>query len=123
MALEMPLAWAPAPEPELEQQARALGIDLVAELRKLRDRGERRVDWQARWRTWLTHAIAFARKQAKPSSTPASPDRAARADAERRAAIERDREENARRAAAAARDRDAVRAAAAATQAKLRGAG
>ncbi|HVK84395.1 MAG TPA: hypothetical protein VM513_09830, partial [Kofleriaceae bacterium] len=110
------------PEPELEREAADLGLDVAAELRKLRDRGERRVDWQARWRTWLGHAIAFARKQAKPAPAP-SPDRASRAAAERRAEIERDRAENARLAAAAARDRADVAQLAAAAQTKLRGAG
>jgi len=122
MALEMPRGWTPAPEPELEREAADLGLDVAAELRKLRDRGERRVDWQARWRTWLGHAIAFARKQAKPAPAP-SPDRASRAAAERRAEIERDRAENARLAAAAARDRADVAQLAAAAQTKLRGAG
>lgn len=93
MALEMPRDWKPVPEPDLERQAADLGIDLASELRKLRDRGERQVDWQARWRTWLGHAIAFARKNRKPAQP--SPDRTRdsardaeheRADAERLAA-------------------------------------
>lgn len=119
-ALEMPSGWTPAPEPELEREAAELGVDLAAELRKLRDRGERRVDWQLRWRTWLNHALAFARKQVKPAP---NQDRAAREAAARRAAIEADRAQNARLAAAAAKDRAAVAEATAQLAANLRGAG
>jgi hypothetical protein len=104
-ALPMPPNWEPEHEPDLEEDARSLGVDLAGELVKLRGRGEEHADWQARWREWLGYAIAFARKNTrKPPQTSAqaaaaSAAIAARARAEE--ARERDqRAENARKAAA-----------------------
>lgn len=124
MALAMPRGWKPEPEPDLDRFAVELGVDIEAELVKLRGRGECQLDWQARWRWWLGHAITFARtsrKQAKPS--PPNADREARAAAARREAIERSRAEIASLDEAAARDRAEVARLAAEAQTKLRGAG
>lgn len=119
-ATEMPPGWSPGPEPELDREAAKLGVDLNLELVKLRAAGERRVDWQQRWRVWLGHAITFARKQ-QPAAP--NPDRAARAAAGRRAAEDRESAERARRDAKAVADRDEVTRQAQLALATLRGAG
>lgn len=120
LATEMPPGWAPEPAPELDREAAKLGVDVNLELVKLRAAGERRVDWQQRWRMWLGHAITFARKQ-QPAAP--NPDRAARAAAERRAAEERESAERTRRDAKAVADRGEVAKQAQLALATLRGVG
>lgn len=108
LPLEMPDGWTPEPEPELERFAADTGVDVAAELRKLRDRckaqGTTSVDWQASWRTWLQRAIEWARKAAKPAPSAIGPRHRAlpAPDPELRAIREK--------AEAAARERDEVEA-------------